>query len=183
MMMFASLSISKAEVYEPYVSNPSIEGKLLYPGGGSSISFVVGNSGDLPLKAIGESRAHSLRMVLTLSRLKPKGDAIEAISGEWRNYFDITYSSENKTYQFIQKAGALIPEKSYGIITIKVEVESESNEKSKQNGFNVNIQPPAYTNGYQSTSNDAVNIFTNTVRNISSVKDIKSYKKEKMNLK
>jgi hypothetical protein len=55
-----------------------------------------------------------------------------------------------------------IPAQSEGTVTVQYKVTVNSSQGTPANGFNVNLTPPPYTNGANTTNDDAVSIYTYT---------------------
>jgi hypothetical protein len=170
---FTSLLI-QAQNFNPFVAqgvvSPSPLSNVISNGIGQ-VSFVVGNSGDDSLpKVVGQE----LLLVVTLSRGIPNNaNPLLAIGGSFATYFTWQYDASTKTYLGTQNAA--IPSAlngGVGNITITYKVTSNSIETNPQNGFNVNLTPPAYSNGINSLSDDQVSSYTWTVLEFSTNPDI-----------
>lgn len=148
-----------AQTYNPFVDQGDINPKPLLPwefNGTGTISFRVGNSGTDPLPLI---QNQEMTLVLSLSRGVPNNvDPLNAIGGAWAIYFDWTYNSAINTFTAIQNQN--IPANQSGPVTLQYKVTSNSTLPVSANGFNLNLQPPPYANGSNSSSDDATNGYT-----------------------
>ena len=170
---FMSLLI-QAQNYNPFVAqgvvSPSPLSNVISNGTGQ-ISFLVGNSGD---DALPKVTGQELLLVVSLSRGVPNNaNPLLAIGGTFANYFTWQYDATTKTYLGTQNAtipGAL--NGGAGQITIAYKVTSNSIATNPQNGFNVNLTPPAYSNGINTLSDDQVNAYTWTVLEFSTNPDM-----------
>jgi hypothetical protein len=128
----------------------------------TNISFLIGNSGN---QAMTNYTQYPLKFTVSFSKVKP-GNIITpaaSVSGPGMAWFKVQYSTSLNTYLFTQIAP--IPNAENGglakiIINVKVTIPSPSTNKT--NGFQVNLQPPAYTNGPNNIVDDAAGIFTYT---------------------
>ena len=157
-VILAALSAS-AQSYNPFLGAGIVSPAPMLPvefNGTGAISFNVGNSGSsaMPL-VVGDE----MRVTVTLSKGVPdNADPIAAIGGTAKALFDWSYNSGIRTYTGVQNQ--TIPATYTGSITIAYEV-AENSASPGNNGFNANIQPPAYTGG-QVTTDDAVSSYTYT---------------------
>jgi len=121
--------------------------------------FDVGNTGSTDLHVeVGEE----MRLVITLSKGVPDNvDPLAALSGDGVAWFKWEYYPDDKTYYATQKE--VIPGKSRKTIIIAYKVAENSflaAQPTISNGFNVNLQPPAYTGSYNDTIDDSVSSYT-----------------------
>ncbi|MBE0639512.1 MAG: DUF11 domain-containing protein, partial [Bacteroidales bacterium] len=158
-IIFISALISNAQSWNPYVNQGIVAPAPLLPAefnGTGTLSFNVGNTGITPLHLVTNQE---MGLVITLSKGVPdNADPIAALGGTWLGYFDWTYNSGLRTYFAIQNQE--IPGASQGNITIAYKVAENTSIGTPQNGFNVNVQPPSYTNGFNTTNDDAVSSYT-----------------------
>ena len=170
---FTSLLI-QAQNYNPFVAQGTVSPSPLsnvISNGTGQVSFLVGNSGDdvLPLVA-----GQEMLLVVSLSRGIPNNaNPFSAIGGTFATYFNWQYDAASKTYLGTQNAA--IPAAlngGVGSVTISYKVASNSIEANPQNGFNVNLTPPAYSNGINTLSDDQVSSYTWTVLEFSTNPDI-----------
>ena len=155
---FTSLLI-QAQNYNPFVAQGTVSPSPLsnvISNGTGQVSFLVGNSGDDPLPRV---TGQEMLVVVSLSRGIPNNaNPLLAIGGTFATYFTWQYDATTKTYLGTQNAtipGALSG--GAGYITIAYKVTSNSIATNPQNGFNVNLTPPAYSNGINSLADDQVN--------------------------
>lgn len=135
------------------------------------VSFLVGNTGDDPLPLVANQE---MLLVITLSRGVPNAvDPIAAVGGTMASYFDWIYDA--MTLSYLGTQNQVIPDAfSGGVGTIEIlyKVTSNSLETNPQNGFNVNLTPPAYTNGINSLNDDQVSSYTWTVPKTNTLPDM-----------
>jgi hypothetical protein len=170
---FTSLLI-QAQNFNPFLAqgivSPSPLSNVISNGIGQ-VSFLVGNSGDdaMPLVA-----GQEMLLVVTLSRGIPNNaNPLLAVGGSFATYFTWQYDAVSKTYLGTQNA--TIPDAlngGVGDITIAYKVTSNSLETNPQNGFNVNLTPPAYSNGINTLGDDKVSSYTWTVLDFSANPDV-----------
>ncbi|MDA3926729.1 MAG: GEVED domain-containing protein [Kiritimatiellae bacterium] len=153
-----------AESWNPYVNAAITSPDPMVPaefGGTGTLSFNVGNTGSdiMPLTA-----SQEMTMAITLSFGVPDNvDPLAALGGSWKSMFDWTYETSNNTYRAIQNQdipGSETNNPALGDITIDYRVTENSFYPSTVNGFNANVQPPAYTIGFNVTSDDAASSYT-----------------------
>ncbi|MBE0638027.1 MAG: DUF11 domain-containing protein, partial [Bacteroidales bacterium] len=158
-IIFISALISNAQSWNPYVNQGIVSPAPMLPAefnGSGTLSFNIGNTGStiLDLRVNQE-----MTLKITLSKGVPdNADPIAALGGTWLGYFNWTYDPGLRTYTAVQNQD--IPGSSQGNITIAYKVVENTAIGSPQNGFNVNIQPPPYTNGFNTTDDDAVSSYT-----------------------
>lgn len=165
-LFFLGLALkSNSQNFNPFVAQGTVTPSPITMNlgvGTAQLSFIVGNSGDdnLPLVANQE-----MMLVISLSRGIPNNiDPLAAIGGSYASYFNWQYDDITKTYLATQNKdipGAM--NGGVGNITINYSVSTLSNVGSPQNGFNVNITPPAYSNGVNSVNDDHVSSYTYTL--------------------
>tara|TARA_R110000787_G_scaffold286337_1_gene404247 strand:+ start:3192 stop:4532 length:1341 start_codon:yes stop_codon:yes gene_type:complete len=157
-LFFTSLFVS-AQSYNPYVNQGIISPAPLLPlefNGSGELSFNVGNTGSSSLPLVSNQE---MTLIITLSNGMPDNeDPLVVMGGTWLSYFDWTYNKGISTYRGIQNKE--IPKSTSGNITISYKVTKNTLLSRASNGFNVNLQPPPYANGIQSTGDDAVSSFT-----------------------
>ena len=132
-------------IYNPYVNLSSVNPAPLQPAeenGIGTLTFHIGNSGtsDLYLDL------NPMLINLTLSRGEPNAlIPITAIGGTFASKFVWLYDALSHSYLGTQIAP--ITAGTDGTITVSYKVTANSSFAAPQNGFNVNIVPPAYSNG------------------------------------
>lgn len=159
--------------YNPFVAQGIVSPAPLLPvevGGTGQVSWIVGNSGSDPLALVTNQE---MLLVITLSRGVPNvadpnnaAQAVASLTGTFVSYFDWTYLPVVRT--FTGKQNKVIPgfslnplaPASAGSIIIPYKVTQNSSIMAPQNGFNVNITPPAYSNGINALGDDNVSSYT-----------------------
>jgi hypothetical protein len=154
------MSMAQTNSWNPYVSQGVVSPAPLLPAefnGTGVLSFNVGNTGSSTLTLVANQE---MTLVITLSKGIPNHptDPIQALGGSALNYFTWSYNAPVRTYTGIQNQ--VIPGTWVGNITIQYKVVENTALLNAANGFNVNLQPPPYTNGVNSTSDDAVSSYT-----------------------
>lgn len=158
--------LSFGQTYNPYVNLSSVNPAPLQPAeenGTGTLTFHVGNSGtsDLYLDLI-----NPMLINLSLSRGVPNAlIPTNAIGGTFASKFVWLYDALSNSYLGTQVAP--IAAGSDGTITVSYKVTANSPIALPQNGFNVNIVPPPYSNGDNSTADDDINKYVYTVTVIS----------------
>ena len=161
-----SASFVSAGNWKPYVSEGNVSPSSLLPwqlNGSGVVSFNVGNKGSDPLNLV---LNQEMKVVLTLSDGVPNvtpltaTTALAAIGGTGASWFDWSYNKMTNTFTGVQNR--TIPAQSQGNIMIQYKVTVNSSQGVPANGFNVNLTPPPYSNGINSTDDDAVNAYTYT---------------------
>ena len=151
--------ISGAQSWNPFVSNSRMVPVPLLPSefnGSGVFSFTLGNSGSTPLKYI---LNQEMTLIITLSYGIPDfSDPVKAISGSWSGKFNWKYDPVYSSFYGKQKEE--IPPNSEGTISLPYKVSRNSQESNPLNGFNVNLQPPPYSNGYNRTDDDNISFYT-----------------------
>jgi len=143
-----------AQNYNPAVNSGTISPAPLVTGIGS-VQFNVGNTGNDPLNNL----AQPMVLVITLSYGVPNNpDPIAAITGTYANRFTWLYDVATKSYQGTQNQA--IPAFGLGTIQIAYRAILPSVPLNPQNGFNVNVIPPAYTNASNASGDDNVSSYT-----------------------
>lgn len=162
MMVFGlvlSAQFAFSQRWNPYVSGGSVTPDPMIPvefKGTGRLSFTVGNQGEDPLHLV---KNQEMTMVITLSNgLPAHEDPVAAIGGSWAEYFNWTFDPEYRSYFALQNRD--IPGYSSGEITIGYRVTVNTQSVNPANGFNVNLQPPPYSNGINSTADDALSFYT-----------------------
>ncbi|MEZ5047451.1 MAG: Ig-like domain-containing protein [Chitinophagaceae bacterium] len=160
--------LEHAQSLNPFVAQGIVTPAPLYDvasNGQGTLSFIVGNSGDNTMPYVVNQE---MVLIITLSRGVPSTtNPVDAISGTFANYFDWQYDALSNSYQGLQNQ--MIPDAlngGVGTILIEYTVTSNSTESSPQNGFNVNITPPPYTNGINSLNDDQVSAYTWTIPHV-----------------
>lgn len=154
LLLAIMLKASMAQNYNPAVNSGTISPAPLVTGVGS-VQFNVGNTGNDALTNL----AQPMVLIVTLSYGEPNNpDPIAAITGTYANRFTWLYDVATKTYQGTQNQ--VIP--SFGLGTIQIAYRSilPSVPLNPQNGFNVNVIPPAYTNASNASGDDNVSSYT-----------------------
>jgi hypothetical protein len=163
-----SVNFSNAQNYNPFVNQASIAPSPLFDVaslGVGTLSFAVGNAGSNAIPFITNQE-----MILTISLSKgiPNNfNPIAAIGGSFAGKFTWLYDAATTTYQGTQNQ--IIPSFSNGgtgVIIIAYKVMDNSIVTNPQNGFNINITPPPFTNGINPTVDDQVSIYTWTIANV-----------------
>jgi GEVED domain len=161
-----SATFLSAGNWKPYVAQGIVSPASLVPwqlNGTGVVSFNVGNNGSDPLNLI---RNQEMKMVLTLSYGIPNvtplnaSTALTVIGGTWASCFNWSYNMLTNSYTGIQNR--TIPAQSQGSVTIQYKVTLNSQQGTPANGFNVNLTPPPYTNGVNTTDDDAISSYTFT---------------------
>jgi hypothetical protein len=120
--------------------------------------FDVGNTGSSDMPLVANDR---MTLVITLSKGVPNAvNPLDALSGDGVQWFDWQYDSTIATYTATQNQ--TIPGSSRRTIIIAYRVTQNSflsASPTRSNGFNVNLQPPGYTNP-QPTDDDVVSSYT-----------------------
>jgi uncharacterized repeat protein (TIGR01451 family) len=146
--------------WNPYISNANISTSPLLPAefnGSAELSFVVGNSGTSTLTLVA---GQEMTLIISLSDGVPNNiNPIAALGGTWLSYFTWSYDPFVNTYIGIQNQNIPAGPVS-GNITIQYAVLNNSPQSISSNGFNVNLQPPPYSNGTNSTLDDAASTYT-----------------------
>lgn len=149
--------IGKASLAQNY--NPAVWAGTINPAplvnGFGTLKFNVGNSGNDPLNNLGQPMV----LIITLSYGMPTSqDPIAAISGTYAGKFGWIYDALTKSYQGTQ----IQPIPSFGAGTIQISYVATlpSIPLNPQNGFNVNVIPPAYTNASNASGDDNVSSYT-----------------------
>ncbi len=154
LLLAIMLKAGIAQNYNPAVNSGTITPAPLITGIGS-VQFNVGNTGNDPLNNL----AQPMVLIVTLSYGVPNNpDPIAAISGTYANRFTWIYDVATKTYQGTQNQG--IPSFGLGTIQIAYRAILPSIALNPQNGFNVNVIPPAYTNASNASGDDNVSSYT-----------------------
>jgi len=143
-----------AQNYNPAVNSGTISPAPLVTGFGTC-QFNVGNTGNDPLNNL----AQPMVLIITLSYGVPSTpDPLAAITGTYANRFTWLYDVATKSYQGTQSQ--VIPSFGLGTIQIAYRATLPSVPLNPQNGFNVNVIPPAYTNASNASGDDNVSSYT-----------------------
>ena len=166
-LMVSFISFLGAQSWNPYVSQGIISPAPLLPmqvNGAGLISFNVGNTGSSELLYYPAIPVNNVKLVITLSKGLPNvtplnpTTALTTIGGSWATMFTWVYDMAQNAFTGTQNQ--IIEGQSQGSVTIQYKVTQNSPQSSPQNGFIVNLTPPPYTNGTNSTSDDAVSSYT-----------------------
>ncbi|MEI8049698.1 MAG: Ig-like domain-containing protein, partial [Bacteroidota bacterium] len=148
-----------AQSWNPYVYQAIVSPAPLLPqefNGTGQLSFLVGNSGSTALPLVTNQE---MKLVITLSDGEPNdADPLAALGGTGLGMFNWSYNVPLKTYTAIQNQ--VISGTFTSTITIQYKVTTNTMLTSAANGFNVNLQPPPYSNGINVTNDDAVSSYT-----------------------
>jgi hypothetical protein len=168
-LLISGSALSYGQMYNPYVNLSSINPSPLQPAeenGTGTLTFHVGNSGTTELFVPVSSPMY---INVSLTKGIPMDTAalvaITNVSGTYANKFTWVYLSSLNAFQGTQVAP--LPAGGDGTITINYKVTQNSSISLPQNGFNVNVVPPAYSNGFNTTTDDAINKYVYTVTVIS----------------
>ncbi|WP_415370750.1 gliding motility-associated C-terminal domain-containing protein [Patiriisocius sp. Uisw_047] len=157
-LLFAGL-FAGAQSYNPYVNQGIVSPAPMLPtefNGTGLVSFNLGNTGSTKLDLV---TGQEMALIVTLSKGVPDNlDPLAAMGGTWLFYFDWTYDATITSYRGVQNQD--IPGNASGDITITYKVTDNTSLSTASNGFNANLQPPPYTNGFNDASDDAVSSFT-----------------------
>jgi hypothetical protein len=147
---------SIAQNYNPAVNSGTVTpAPLIMAAGIGSIQFNVGNTGNDALSNL----AQPMVLIITFSYGVPNNvDPIAAITGTYANRFNWIYDPLVNSYQGTQNQ--VIPGLGLGTIQISYRATLASTPLSPQNGFNVNVIPPAYTNSSNASGDDNVSSYT-----------------------
>ena len=152
--------------WKPYVKQGDVSPVSLLPGqlnGNGVFSFIAGNMGKDPLVLVSNQE---MKVVMTLSHGIPDVTPLDAttaltvIGGTGSSWFTWSYNKLTNSYTGIQNR--TIPAESEGTVTIRYKVTGNSSKDVPANGFNVNLTPPAYANGINTTDDDAVSTYAYT---------------------
>jgi uncharacterized repeat protein (TIGR01451 family) len=153
--------LMNAQIYNPFVSLGDINPKPMLPAefnGTGTISFYVGNRGTQALDLVADQE---MTLVLTLARGVPNDvNPLDALSGPGLSYFNWSYDASINT--FFAKQISSIPAQDSGQVFLAYRVTTNSPSGDAFNGFNLNLQPPPYSNGsgLNDTGDDATNGYT-----------------------
>jgi hypothetical protein len=139
--------------YNPMVTHSTITPNPLPFSGRGKLSFYCGNSGRDSIPVV---EGQELTMIITLSHGVPATyKPLDALCGVYIDYFDWSYNALNTTYFAKQKK--TLPPAMLGDVNIQFQ---STHLKSSANGFNCNLQTPAFTHGYNNQDDDYVNAYT-----------------------
>jgi hypothetical protein len=175
-MVFAALftllvTQTQAQTYpsNSYVSSASVTPSPLAPvefNGTGVLTFTLGYAGTSDLTYDPAVPNNNMLVVVTLSRGVPNvtpldaTTALTAIGGSFSSVFDWNYDELTNTFTGTQNQ--VIAAGTSGTITFQYKVTVNSFQSGPQNGFNVNITPPPYTNGENDMADDAISAYTYT---------------------
>ena len=142
--------------------NPAVAGGTITPApistGYANIQFTVGNTGNDPLSLTAHP-GQPMLLVVSLSNGIPNNvNPLAAISGTFASKFTWQYDPAVKSYLGTQTQ--TIGGVSLGTIIIAYKVTVASTAANPNNGFNVNITPPGYTNASNAPGDDNVSSYT-----------------------
>jgi hypothetical protein len=146
--------------------NPYVKQGTIFPSplvtyklnGTGTVTFATGNGGSEPLVL---RQNQEMILVISLSKCVPNNSNPEsAIEGSWANMFNWSYNPAISTFTGIQNQD--LPANSEGNLIIQIKVTANSERGAANNGVNINITPPAYSNGVNSTKDDAASVYTHT---------------------
>lgn len=158
------LSITLNAQYNPLVFAPTFSESPIDISIDSSVTigFTIGNSGIAPLD---RWETRPMRFVLSYNKMEVANvnDPASCVIGN--TWFDVVYIDSLRSFHFTQNT--VIPGGFNGLQTINIlsKVTEASTVDNKSNGFNINIQPPSYTNGINVQGDDYTNLFTYTIDN------------------
>ena len=167
MLLAFVLKAGLAQNYNPAVNSGTMSPSPLTNGIGEC-QFNIGNSGNDSLKNL----LDPIVLIVTLSYGVPDNtNPVDAISGTFVSKFNWVYDVGTKTFTGTQSQA--MGGNEFGTIKIAYRATNNSSPTSggPQNGFNVNVIPPGYTNGSNNTGDDSVASYTyGTVGGVLSVK-------------
>jgi len=138
--------------------NPAVWAGIVSPApmplGVGQVQFNTGNLGNDPMSNL----AQPMRLVITLSNGEPNPNPIAALGGTLVGKFNWVYDPAIRSYLGTQNATLAGLEAGSIIIGYKITVASLIG--SPQNGFNVNVTPPAYTIASNAPGDDNVSSYT-----------------------
>jgi len=157
--------IAQAQQWNPFVSSPHLSASPidLSKGDQVTLNFNAGNIGITPMTRLDQP----LRIIISLSGLLPANQANPAASVSGASFFNISYSSAINS--FLLEQNTTIPAALNGgatTISIQARVTSISTQESPQNGFQVNLIPPAYTSTTNNINDDQSSVITYTLNSI-----------------
>ena len=148
-----------SQSWNPFVNQASMSPNPMLPveyNGSATGTFTVGNSGSSIIPLVPNQE---MGMVISLASGVPdNNDPLAAISGTWAHLFDWVYFPQFNSFVATQNQD--IPGQSSGTINIAYRATVNTPQSVSSNGFNVNIQPPPFTNGYNDVADDAVSAYT-----------------------
>lgn len=154
LLLASSAMAGIAQNYNPAVNSGTISPAPIV-NGFATCQFNVGNTGNDALTNL----AQPMVLIITLSYGVPNNaDPIAAIGGTYAGRFNWLYDPVTRTYQGTQNQ--VIPSFGLGTITIAYKATQPSIPLNPQNGFNVNVIPPAYTNASNASGDDNVSSYT-----------------------
>jgi hypothetical protein len=160
-ILLSCLQTSFAQ-WDPFVTGVDISPAPMQPGQPSTLSFVTGNLGFLPLNNL----AQPMRISVSLANGIPHhiDEPLSSVTGH-EDFFNVEYIIEANTLFFTQKA--IIPTPLEGGVT-QINIAYHATDSTPQsnpfNGMQINVIPPAYTVGHgNDIENDQANIFTWTL--------------------
>ena len=157
-----------ASDWDPYVREVIISPAPLLPvefNGTGVGTLRPGNNGGFALPLGSPTNPNDLMtVVISLGNGVPNvanpqdpADALTALGGPGKIYWDWTYNPSIRTYTGVQNQ--VIPAYTAELITVQYKVTENTPVGNAFNGLNVNIQPPGYTNP-QPTDNDKASSYT-----------------------
>ncbi len=153
-ILILTLNAGMAQNYNPAVNSGIMTPAPLINGVGEC-QFNVGNTGSDPLNNLSQPMV----LIVSLSYGVPNNNnPVSAISGTYASKFNWLYDATTKTYQGTQNQ--IIPGFGLGSVKIAYQATTGSNASNPQNGFNVNVTPPAYTNTSNTGGDDNISSYT-----------------------
>ena len=148
-----------AQSWNPFVSQGIVSPAPLTPvefDGTGELSVKVGNTGVSDLLLVGGDET---KLEIVLSNGIPNNiDPINALGGDALFLFDWSYDQPSNTYTATQNQ--TIPGNYLGFLTIQYEVTENTSRTVIDNGFSVELTPPAYSSGSNAIDDDFVSSFT-----------------------
>ena len=160
LVLCACLPLS-GQLYNPFVSGGNVEPMPLLPlelDGKGTATFQVGNTGsqDLYLRT-----GFEMGLVIGLLNVEPDDkNPLKSLKGDGAKLFSWTYISQYNS--FIGKQKSVIKAGTSATITLDFKVTRNVRAVTSSCGFNVNLQPPPYANGENTTADDVTSRFTYT---------------------
>lgn len=156
--------LTTVQAQNPYLADPVIEETPINLGIDSftNMSFVIGNS---TLEAMNNFATDPLTLTISLIKVQPSNLLNPASTVTGASWFSVQYFAQYNMYYLTQTApipAAFSVGGSSQKITFNVKVTQASPASNKTNGFAVNIQPPGYANGPNTTVDDNLVITTFT---------------------
>ena len=139
--------------YNPLVTWGQVNPSPLPSTGIGKLSFLIGNSGQDSIPVV---EGQELTMVITLSRGIPNNsNPLDALCGTFVDKFVWTYNPATTTY--FAKQVKTLPAALLGDINIQYRA---TRFDTDSNGFNCNLQTPAFTRGYDNQDDNVTHAYT-----------------------